>query len=102
MVTRCHQALAPLRLYDTPVPLGTCWWHFLWNTEPLLGPSQKTRPSDSNPASDTHKPFTHLARIKVSLCKICSRPAGRQSRNPQPPGQPRPYGATQAGLSPGK
>lgn len=26
------------------------------------------------------------------LCRICSGPGGRQSRNPQPPGQPRPLG----------
>lgn len=85
--------LVPLAFYDTPALLGTCWWHFLWNTEPLLGPSQQMRPLDSNPASDIHRPVTRVAQIKVGLCRICCSPRGRQSRNPEPPGQPRHYGA---------
>lgn len=93
MVTKGHPALVPLAFYDTAALLGACWWHFLWSTEPLLGPSQQTRPSDSNPASDMHRLVTRVAQIKVSLCRICCSPEGRQSRNPEPPGQPRHYGA---------
>lgn len=93
MVTKAHPALVPLAFYDTPALLRTSWWHFLWNTEPPLRPSQKTRPSDSNPASDIHRPVTRVAQIKVSLCRIHSSPGRRQSKNPEPPRQPRHYGA---------
>lgn len=89
-VTRSPWISGALRLCGTSVPLGTCWWHFPWHLEPLVGPSQKTRPSDPNPASHTNRPFSCVAR--ANLCRMW-QPRWETEQGPQPPGRPQPFRA---------
>lgn len=89
VAARSLPSLMPLPLCETFVPLGTCC------TEPLLGPSQKMRPSDPNPVSDTNRPDACMAQAQVSICTIRSSPHRRRQG-------PAPLSPTQAGPASGK